>query len=129
MTIERNEVGENMTLLDTSIPIVRELVFNVDKQILKVDPNCDFSNLVPGTQGYLRCRFTFSDEWNKYVRIAEFTSGNNEYQPQFIDINSSCIIPSDALSRPAFNIRVIGSYGPNKLITNKVTVVQNGGNK
>lgn len=33
---------------------MRILKFIVDKQIIRRDPNCDFSNLVSGTKGYLK---------------------------------------------------------------------------
>ena len=39
---------------------MRTLKFIVEGQIIKQDPNCDFSNLVPGTEGYLRAEFSFS---------------------------------------------------------------------
>ena len=41
---------------------MRTLKFKVDGQIITKHPDCDFSNLVPGTEGYLRAEFIFSDE-------------------------------------------------------------------
>ena len=39
---------------------MRTLKFVVDKQIIKQNPDCDFSGLVPGTDGYLQAEFSFS---------------------------------------------------------------------
>ena len=39
---------------------MRTLKFIVDGQILRQDPTCDFSNIVPGTEGYLIAEFAFS---------------------------------------------------------------------
>ena len=39
---------------------MRTLKFIVEGQIIKQDPSCDFTNLVPGTEGYLRAEFSFS---------------------------------------------------------------------
>lgn len=38
---------------------MRTLKFIVDEQIIRQDPNCDFSNLVPGSKGYLQAYFHF----------------------------------------------------------------------
>jgi len=108
---------------------MRTLRFIVEDQILKVDPDCDFSNLVPGTEGYLRAEFLFSKEWNGYVKIAAFYSPmGTEYEPQILKDGRSCIIPAEALVRRKFKVRVHGKGTNEKIMkTNKVTVCQNGG--
>ena len=51
---------------------MRTLKFIVHDQIVEKDPKCDFDNLVPGTEGYLRAVFSFSPEWDDCVRVAAF---------------------------------------------------------
>lgn len=108
---------------------MRTLKFIVEDQILKVDPECDFSNLVPGTERYLRAEFVFSKEWNGYVKVASFFSPlGTEYDPQILKDGRSCIIPAEALVRRKFKVRVQGKGTEGKIMkTNKVTVCQNGG--
>ena len=107
---------------------MRTLKFIVDGLIIKQDPNCDFSNLVPGTEGYLRAEFSFSPEWNGCVKVASFWSAvGDEYPPQVLTDGASCIIPTEATQRYAFKIGMIGKNATTKLLTNKVIVKQNGG--
>lgn len=108
---------------------MRTLKFIVDKQIIKQDPDCDFSGLVPGTEGYLQVEFDFSSEWRDCVKVAAFWSrmGDVEYQPQKLEDGKTCVIPAEALKRRAFGIQVIGKKKDLKLTTNMVVVIQNGG--
>lgn len=107
---------------------MRTLKFIVDGQIIKQDPNCDFSGLVPGTEGYLQAEFSFTPEWNDCAKVAAFYSMMGmEYDPQVLHNGKVCMIPSEALKLRNFKIQVIGK-GQNKLLkTDKVTVCQNGG--
>ena len=107
---------------------MRTLKFIVDGQIIKQDPNCDFTNLVPGSEGYLRAEFSFSPEWSNCKKVAGFWSAvGQEYPPQILEDGRSCIIPPEALAKYAFKVGVIGKSTTSKLTTNKVAVKQNGG--
>lgn len=109
---------------------MRTLKFIVDGQTIKQDPNCDFSGLVPGTEGYLKAVFTFSSEWADSVRIATFHSVmGKEYPPQILHNGTQCMIPPEALKRKTFKVGVVGKKGETKMTTNKVAVSQNGGSK
>ena len=107
---------------------MRTLKFIVDGQIIKQDPNCDFTNLVPGSEGYLRAEFSFSPDWNNCKKVASFWSAvGEEYTPQILEDGRSCMIPPEALERYAFKVGVIGKSTTAKLTTNNVAVKQNGG--
>lgn len=107
---------------------MRTLKFIVEDQIIKPDPSCDFSGLVPGTNGYLRAEFSFSPEWNGYVRVVSFWSPlGREYPPQVLYDGLSCIIPEEALKKRKFKVQVIGKKNELRLKTNKIEVNQNGG--
>ena len=108
---------------------LRTLKFIVDGQSIKQDPDCDFSGLVPGTAGYLRAEFAFSPEWDNTTKVIGFFSNLGvEYEPRFLGNTRSCIIPSEALAKRIFKIRVIGKTKDGiKLTTNKVAVCQKGG--
>lgn len=109
---------------------MRTLKFIVDGQIVKLDPNCDFSNLVPGTSEYLKAEFSFSPEWDGRVKVAAFWSVlGKEYPPQLLKDGRECIIPEEALKRRKFKVQVIGKKDGSKLTTNRVEVNQNGGKK
>lgn len=108
---------------------MRTLKFIVDDQILRVDPECDFSDLVPGTEGYLKAEFAFSREWYGYAKVAAFSSPmGTEYEPQILKDGRSCVIPAEALVRRKFKVQVQGKGTYGKIMkTNKVTICQNGG--
>lgn len=107
---------------------MRTLKFIVKGQIIEKDPNCDFSNLVPGTEGYLRAQFSFSPEWHGCVKVAGFYSPLGiEYDPQILYADNSCMIPADALKLKRFKVCVLGKNDHVKLVTDKETVEQNGG--
>lgn len=106
---------------------MRTLKFKVENQIITKDPKCDFSGLVPGTEGYLQAEFSFSSEWDDCVKVASFRSFmGKEYPPKIIAENV-CMIPTEALARRSFKIQIIGQGRDKRLKTNQVIVDQNGG--
>lgn len=108
---------------------MRTLRFIVDKQIITQDPDCDFTNLVPGTEGYLQAEFVFSPEWNNCVKVAAFWSLiGREYPPQVLTSKGTCMIPAEALIKKRFMVSIVGRSNTKKMTTNKLTVTQDGGN-
>ena len=107
---------------------MRTLKFIVEDQIIKKDPNCDFSNLVPGTEGYIRAEFSFSNDWAGCKKVAAFYSNlGHEFELQILEDGKTCLIPKEALQKEKFSIRVIGRAKNLKIITGKITVIQDGG--
>lgn len=108
---------------------MRTLKFIVNKQIISCDPNCDFSNLIPGTEGYLRAEFSFSPEWDGCAKVAGFWSAMGiEYPPQALTDGVSCMIPAEALKKQIFKIEILGKNNHGvTLKTNRVVVTQDGG--
>lgn len=108
---------------------MRVLRFIVNDQIIERDSSCDFSNLVPGSEGYVIAEFSFSPEWSKCTaKVASFWSlMGGEYTPQLLDSKNRCLIPAEALARRQFKVKVMGKTGDVKIATNKVTVSQTGG--
>ena len=107
---------------------MRTLKFIVEGLIIKQDPNCDFENLVPGTDGYLEAEFTFSDEWNGFVKAASFFSPLGfEYPARLLRNGVVCDIPKEALAKRSFKIQIVGQCGSITMHTDKVEVKQNGG--
>lgn len=107
---------------------MRTLKFIVEDQIIRADPECDFNNLVPGTDGYLQAVFSFSKEWNNCVKVATFYSMmGTEYDPQVLKDGKTCMIPPEALKRRIFKVQVRGRGNTKTLTTNRLAVRQNGG--
>ena len=107
---------------------MRTLKFIVENQIIRQDPKCDFSGLVPGTKGYIQAEFEFSPEWDDCAKIASFYSIMGRELPyQVLKDGRTCMIPSEALERQSFKLKVLGTNGDKIITTNKVMVSQNGG--
>lgn len=107
---------------------MRTLKFKVDGQTISLDPKCNFEGLIPGTEGYLRAEFSFSKEWENYLKVAAFYSKLGiEYEPQVLNKKNVCTIPLEALKNRTFKVQIVGQKGDYKLLTNKVEVIQKGG--
>lgn len=107
---------------------MRVLKFIVDGQTIRQDPSCDFSGIVPGTEGYLQAEFSFSKEWSNTTKVVGFYSKlGKEYTPQALKNGKTCMIPAEATKNRAFKIRVIGKRDDYMLRTNKIVIEQKGG--
>jgi hypothetical protein len=107
---------------------MRTLKFIVDGMAIKQDPDCDFSGLIPGSKGFVKASFTFSQEWNNATKVAAFFSLlGREYEPQLLTPTNYCIIPTDALEKKNFKIQMVGKKDDYVIRTNKVLVTQKGG--
>lgn len=103
---------------------MRILEFNVDKQRLNKRPECDFSELVAGSVGYLHAKFYFQEEWERCsTKIARFWLGDQEYA-KHLDDTGCCEIPKEVLTGKKFDVSVIGAAPGYKIETNKITVRQ-----
>lgn len=108
---------------------MRTLEFIVEGQSIRLNPDCDFDGLVPGTAGYLQAKFTFSPEWDDCVKVAAFFSNlGREFPARIITSEGTCPIPAEALKQSIFKVQVIGRHYDKTLTTNKVKVYQRGGN-
>lgn len=102
---------------------MRTLSFDVDKQIIRKNENCDFSGLVPGTVGYLNAEFMFSKEWTNCKKVAVFRNTKGEYFVPLMD--NSCDIPKEATTCKRFSVKVVGAKENYQITTNKIEVRQN----
>ena len=104
---------------------MRTLEFVADKQLLQKSPDCDFENIVPGSNGYLAAHFTFSEEWNGCVKAASFWYNGQEHAAILVD--DCCVIPGEALVGCKFKVSVTGSRSDGYRITSAKTTVRQEG--
>lgn len=104
---------------------MRTLEFEADKQLLRKAPGCEFSNIAPGTSGYLEAHFTFSEEWRGCKMAASFWHAGKEHAVMLE--NGACVIPAEALEGHKFQVSVSGARPDGYRITStKTTVKQEG---
>ena len=101
---------------------MRTLKFIIAAQAIIKDPDCDFTGIVAGTEGYLRAEFSVSQEWAGCRMAAVFSCMRKEY-PQPIK-NGSCVIPAEALEWDNFGVRVVGQRENYRITTDEVKVKQ-----
>ena len=109
---------------------MRVLKFIVTGKTLEQDPSCDFSGLFPGREDRIKAVFSFSEEWDRAIKVAAFVSVmGTEYTPQVLDDENSCFIPVEAINKPAFKIQILGRMAKTNLNTNSLTIYQRGGTR
>jgi hypothetical protein len=106
---------------------LRTSSFNVKGQIIERDPNCDFSGLVAGTEGYVKAKFTFSEDWNGCVKVVGFSSKGVEFEPCKLSGDNICEIPEKALQYHEFSIKVYGKRNGVRITTREANIKQYGG--
>ena len=104
---------------------MRVLDFNISRQKIECDPECDFSNIASGSRGYLYARFRFSNDWKGCKVVAVFSCRGEEYLVPLT--TNMCLIPSEALIGSTVNVRVVGQHKDYRITTNKVGFRQNTG--
>ena len=104
----------------------RVLKFVVNKQRIRKDKDCDFSNIVAGSSGYLYAEFEFTtDEWDRCRKAASFFYNGIEHGA-LLDENNTCLIPKEALIGDKFEVSVLGVDPENnyEIPTSRITVSQ-----
>lgn len=110
---------------------MRVLKFNVEGETITLDPACDLAGLFPGSEEQIQVEFNFSPEWKSRVKVVGFWSiMGTEYEPQVINDDGTCQIPTEALAKVAFKMQVLGKRRNHPVIkTNTITIYQNGSKK
>lgn len=100
---------------------MRELAFTVSGQTLRKAG--DFSGIVTGSQGFLRCRFDFDQTWDGFAKVAAFTAGDGSEHAERIT-GGTCPVPDAVTSGDSFTVRVVGKRDGARAETTAATVRQ-----
>ena len=101
---------------------MRTLKFLINAQSITKDPDCDFTGIVAGTEGYLQAEFSFSEEWQGCRMAAVFSCLGKEYPRPIKD--GRCVIPAEALTWDNFGVRVVGERENYRITTNEIKIKQ-----
>lgn len=86
---------------------MRKLEFKIEGQVLKKDPDCDFSMIVRGSRGYLQCSFSFDENWNGCTKVVHFYTDDGK--STFIKlVGDTCMVPDDVLDNAVISLNAIG---------------------
>lgn len=103
---------------------MRTLKFNVIDNTIKRDPESDFSKL--SKEKDVQLVFSFSEDWDGFVKVVEFTRSSTEFKPKVLQHGSTCEVPIEALRGATFfRISVIGKKGSQRKSTKRVIINMN----
>lgn len=102
---------------------MRILDFSVEGQ--KLEKNGDFSNIIKGSKGYLKCRFKFNSEWMGYKVVVIFERNKKE-TPISLNKDKTCMIPDEMSQVSSFKVKLIGDKNGNRITTNDILIEQEG---
>lgn len=102
---------------------MRVLKFIVTGQSIKKSPECDFSDIVAGSIGYLKASFEFSDEWDDCEKVAMFWN-DDETSKVHLDENNSCAIQANVLTTEKFYVSVVGKKAGYRIVSADTKVTQ-----
>lgn len=102
---------------------MRTINFNVNDTIIRKNSLSDFSNL--SKEPSVQVIFSFSEEWDSYVKVAEFKRDGKELEPQVLLHGTTCEIPSEALKGNFLQISILGKRGEDRRKTRRLLVNTN----
>lgn len=105
----------------------RTLFFDVRKQELKKNKNCDFSNIVNGTKKYLLLQFSFDSSWNGTMKVLQASNYSDFYKDFAVPIyGNKAYIPDEVTDGKRIYIKVYGKNKDYMICTNKILIEQEG---
>ena len=102
---------------------MRTLKFNVKDQTITKDPESDFKQLHKETA--VQAVFSFSEDWDGYVKVASFTRAEKELEPKILLHGTTCDIPYEALRGSFFRMSIIGKNDKGKKRTKQILINTN----
>ena len=104
---------------------MRALKFQVDGQVVKRSPGCDFDNITRGTKRYLKLQFSLSKDWAGCVVAATFWNYEKEVCAVQVK-NGMCAVPDEVTDNRRIKVSLTGKRGDYKIVTNKIVIRQEG---
>lgn len=99
---------------------MRILKFNVTNNTITRDSESDFSML--SKESSLKLIFSFSEDWDGYVKVAGFLRAGKELEPKVLLHGTTCEIPYEALCGTFFRMMIYGKKGTDKKQTRQVLI-------
>lgn len=100
---------------------MKTLKFIVKNQKISKDGTCDFK-VIKGTENFIQCRFSFDSSWDGFEKVVLFMSKGITDYVKLVD--NKAALPYSMSNKPYYYVRVIGSNGKAKILTNRIMVKQ-----
>lgn len=107
---------------------MKDLHFDVNGQRLIKANEEDFKHIVAKSKGYLRCMFSFDDEWagtKKAVLFTTSTRFKSDVEQDLVKVdNVSCMVPDSVTDSNVFYVRIFGKRPGFMIQTNWIMIEQ-----
>lgn len=78
--------------------MIKKNNFEVDENLIKSDlKNDTIPRELLDNGNIVMAEFEFSSDWDNAVKVAQFSKGNTEYDPQILEHGITCVIPKEVL--------------------------------
>lgn len=102
---------------------MRDIVLNLSEQTLSKIGSCDYSNIVRGSNDYLRIVLKTDIQWNNIAKVITVrTLGEIEYNA--IYESAGVLLPEEVTKNSYFEVMVTGKNGNQLVKTNSVIINQ-----
>ena len=96
---------------------MRTLTYQVKNQ--QLIPIGDHTSLVAGSQGYLKAKFVFGEDWKCCKRVVSFLNKGKEYVV-LLDDSNECTIPAEVLTSSSFEVCVEGRAQNYRILSTRI---------
>jgi hypothetical protein len=101
---------------------MRELHFDVAGQLLRRNKQCDFENIVRGSDNYLCLVFHFNQEWQGTKRVISFYDVDGKQTNEIIQ--DRVTVPVDVTHGSMFYFELTGKSNKTRIVTNRTYIEQ-----
>ena len=101
---------------------MRVLKFHVKGTKVEKDSNCDFKNIVRGSNNWLQLEFDFDKEWNRTSRVISLK--NLDGEEKNIILQNKVVLPEEVTKDSAFTFVLYGKDGDKRIQTNRTIINQ-----
>ena len=99
---------------------MRIVRFIVEADTITKDPDSNWLNLK--NEDSVFAQFSFSKDWDGFVKVAGFERSNVEFTPKVLIYGYTCEIPKEAFDGTFFRLYVMGKNGSKRKKTRDIII-------
>lgn len=101
---------------------MRTLKYKVQGQNIIRDSGCDFSNIIKGSNNYIRLVFEWDEQWKNKAKVISLRNANGEEVN--VVLQSKIVLQEKTTKGSMFSFQIYGKEGEEKIQTNREYVEQ-----
>lgn len=101
---------------------MRILRYKVQGQNIIRDRGCDFSNIIKGSNNYIRLVFEWDEQWKNKAKVISLRNANGEEVN--VILQSKIVLQEKITKGSMFSFQIYGKEGEEKIKTNREYVEQ-----